>query len=104
MAVPFILMCTPHLMHMSKEHKTDDWKMWKPEVVSGNLTEEMAQEEHVPQNDLLDPQDSEDHSKDELYDLSKQLGHSLATLFLKMQTVLHIPESSVQEVIQQLVQ
>ena len=37
-------------------------------------------------------------------DLEKQLEHNLAALFLKMQTVLHIPESTVQEVIQLLLQ
>lgn len=34
------------------------------------MTEEMAQE-YVLQNDLLDPEDSEGNSKDELYNLSK---------------------------------
>ncbi len=34
--------------------------------------------------------------------MEKQLEHNLAALFLKMQTILHIPERSVQEVIKQL--
>lgn len=34
----------------------------------------------------------------------KQLEHNLASLLLKMQTVMHIPESAVQEVLQQLCQ
>lgn len=78
--------------------------MFKPELVSGSVTDEMAQVEHVPPNDTPDLEDSEDSSNDEVYDLGKQLEHNLAALFLKMQTVLHIPESSIQEVIQQLVQ
>lgn len=43
-------------------------------------------------------------SETDLRDLEKQLEHNLASLLLKMQTVLHISESSVQEVIQQLCQ
>lgn len=78
--------------------------MFKPELVSGSVTDEMAQVEHVPPNDPPDLEDSEDSSNDEVHDLGKQLEHNLAALFLKMQTVLHIPESSIQEVIQQLVE
>lgn len=43
-------------------------------------------------------------TNEDLNDLEKQLEHNLAALFLKMQTVLHIPESTVKEVIQQLLQ
>lgn len=90
--------------HRSKKHRTDNWWMFKPELVSGSVTDEMAQVEHVPPNDPPDLEDSEDSSNDEVHDLGKQLEHNLAALFLKMQTVLHIPESSIQEVIQQLVE
>ena len=38
----------------------------------------------------------------DLHDLEKQLEHNLASLLLKMQAVLHIPESAVQDVVQQL--
>lgn len=41
---------------------------------------------------------------DDLCGLEKQLEHNLASLLLKMQTTLHIPESAVQEVIQHLCQ
>lgn len=90
--------------HRSKKHRTDNWRMFKPELVSGSVTDEMDQVEHVPPNDPPDLEDSEDSNNDEVHDLGKQLKHNLAALFLKMQTVLHIPESSIQEVIQQLVQ
>lgn len=36
--------------------------------------------------------------------LEKQLEHNLASLLLKMQTILHIPECAVQEVIQHICQ
>ncbi len=76
--------------------------MFKPEIVSGSVPNEMAQEEHVPPNDTPNLEDSEDSSNEELCDLGKHLEHNLAALFLTMQTILHIPESSAQEVIQQL--
>jgi len=41
---------------------------------------------------------------DDLFALGKQLEHNLASLLLKMQTILHIPESAVQEVIKHLCQ
>ena len=60
---------------------------------------------------MLDAEDVEDleevsevTSDQDLHDLEKQLEHNLASLLLKMQTVLNIPESAVQEVMQQLCQ
>lgn len=41
-------------------------------------------------------------SKAETLKLGQQLEHNLAALFLKMHTVLYIPKTSVQEIIQQL--
>lgn len=90
--------------HRSKEHRTHNWRMFRPEIVSSSVTNEMAQEEHEPPNDTLESEDSEDSTNEDLNDLEKQLEHNLAALFLKMQTVLHIPESMVQEVIEQLLQ
>lgn len=55
--------------------------MFKPELVSGSVTDEMAQVEHVPPNDPPDLEDSEDSSNDEVHDLGKQLEHNLAALF-----------------------
>lgn len=43
-------------------------------------------------------------SETQSQDLGEQLEHNLAALFLKMQTILHMLENSVQEVIQQLCQ
>lgn len=55
--------------------------------------------EDVPPNDILDLEDREYSTNEELHELGKQLEHNLAALFLKMHTILHIPEHSVQEVI-----
>lgn len=90
--------------HRSKEHRTLDWRMFRPEIVAGNVTNEMAQEYHEPPNDTSESEDNEDSTNEDLHDLEKQLEHNLAALFLKMQTVLHIPENTVQEVIKQLLQ
>lgn len=46
----------------------------------------------------------EEASENDIHILGKQLEHNLASLLLKMQTVMHIPESSVQEILQQLCQ
>lgn len=64
----------------------------------------MSQVDLMPPNDSSDLEDSEDSTNEEVHDLGEQLEHNLAALFLKMHTVLHIPESSIQEVVQQLVQ
>lgn len=45
---------------------------------------------------------SAETSEHDLHDLEKQLEHNLASLLLKMRAILHIPESAVQEAIQQL--
>jgi len=90
--------------HRSKEHRTHNWRKFRPEIVASSVTNEMVQEEHEPPNDTLELEDSEDSTNEDLNDLEKQLEHNLAALFLKMQTVLHIPESTVQEIIQQLLQ
>ena len=89
--------------HRSMKHRTDNWRMFKPEIVS-SVTIETAEEEHAPSNHTTDLEDGEDSSNDDLHDLGSQLEHNLAALFLKMQTILHIPESSVQDVIRELLQ
>ena len=45
---------------------------------------------------------SEVTSDRDFHDFEKQLGLNLASLLQKMQTVLHIPESAEQDVVQQL--
>lgn len=84
-------------VHRSKEHRTHNWRMFRPEIVSGSVTNEMAQEEHEPRNDTSESEDGEDSTNEDLHVLEKQLEHNLAGFFLKMQTVL-------EEVIQQLLQ
>lgn len=64
-----------------------------------------AQEQMSDTGDMEDLEEVfEVTGESDLHDLHKQLEHILASLFLKMQMVLHIPESAVQEVIQQLCQ
>lgn len=75
--------------------------MFKPEIVSSSENNELEEEGHWPPNYTSDLENSEESSNEENHDLEKQLEHNLAAFFLKMQTILHIPESSV-EVIQQL--
>ena len=93
--------------HRSRQHRTANWRMFKPEIVSDSVTDEMSQEESDPINDTPDGENSEDSSTEELHELEKQIEHNLAALLLKMQTMQtwkDIPESSVQDVIQQLLQ
>nr|XP_005173860.1 uncharacterized protein LOC101885400 [Danio rerio] len=55
-------------------------------------------------DDIEDTEELNEVTESDLHDLEKQLQHNLASLLLKMHTVLHIPESSVQDVIEQLCQ
>lgn len=91
--------------HKSKMHGQQNWTMFKSEIIGGYI---QSQEEDVEQEQMSDAddhvEDSEVTSGHALVDLEQQLEHNVASLLLKMQAVLHIPESSVQEVIQQLFQ
>ncbi|RXN31607.1 sterile alpha motif domain-containing 3-like protein [Labeo rohita] len=55
-------------------------------------------------DDIEELEELSEEASNDLPDLEKQLEHNLASLLLKMQSVLHIPESSVQEVVEQLCQ
>uniref|UniRef100_A0A8C7WUQ7 C2H2-type domain-containing protein n=1 Tax=Oryzias sinensis TaxID=183150 RepID=A0A8C7WUQ7_9TELE len=94
--------------HKSKVHHDQNWKSFKSEIIGlDNVSDDndAAQDQMSHADDMDDLEDvSVEASENELRDLEKQLEHNLASLLLKMQTVLHIPESSVQEVIQQLCQ
>lgn len=90
--------------HISRKHRIENWRIFKPEIVSDSANNEMSQEESDPINDTPDVENGEDSSSEELHELATHLEHNLAALLLKMQTILHIPESLVQEVIQQLLQ
>nr|XP_055032090.1 uncharacterized protein LOC129420928 isoform X1 [Misgurnus anguillicaudatus] len=69
-----------------------------------------TQDSHTEENPAqppIDSIDSEDEcnlpeEQDNLDDTRQKLEHNLASLFLKMQTILHISDSATQEIIQQL--
>lgn len=102
--------------HKSKHHRNHNETMFKPELVvrigsnenddsirdAQQCSHQMISEE-LDQDNVTDDVSGE-ASETEIQDLAQQLEHNLAALFLKMQTTLHIPETSVQEVIQQLCQ
>lgn len=74
--------------------------MLKPEIVSGQSDESEGQEQISFEE--IETEDNEGESADVTHsDLANQLEHNLAGLFLKMQSILHIPASSIQEIIQQ---
>lgn len=94
--------------HKSKLHKEQNWKRFKSEIIGHYYTSpdsDAAEEQMSHAEDLEDLEAlSEEDSNNDLPDLEKQLEHNLASLLLKMQNVLNIPESSVQEVVEQLCQ
>ncbi len=93
--------------HKSKVHKEQNWKRFKSEIIGQVYvnpdSEDPAQDQMSHADDVEElEEESEEASEHDLHDLEKQLEHNLASLPLKMRAVLHIPESAVQEVIQQL--
>ena len=94
--------------HKSKAHKEHSWKRFKSEIIGCDYEghdQDSAQEQISHADDMAELEGvSEEASENDIRDLGKQLEHNLASLLLKMQTVMHIPESSVQEVLQQLCQ
>ncbi len=79
--------------------------MLKPEIVSGQSDENESEGQEQISFDAIETEDNEGESADSAdvthSDLANQLEHNLAGLFLKMQSILHIPASSIQEIIQQ---
>lgn len=107
--------CSTFSAHKSKHHQDQNETLFKPELIvrmESNENENDSvidtQEEYAAQEMLPGELDQDDFnaeaSETQSQDLRQQLEYNLAALFLKMQTILHIPESSVQEVIQQLCQ
>lgn len=77
--------------------------MFKSEITGCDHDQNNAQEQTSLSDDMAEFEEaSEEVSENEIHDLGKQLEHNLASLLFKMQTVMHIPESSVQEILQQL--
>lgn len=91
--------------HKSKAHKNNSWKRFKSEITGCDHDQDDAQEQTSHADDMAEFEKAiEEVSENDTHDLEKQLEHNLASLLLKMQTVMHIPESSVQEILQQLCQ
>lgn len=80
--------------------------MFKSEIVSTESQDEECSDCDTPVEinavDVDNLDDENETPEDESQHLWEDLEHNLAALFLKMQTVLHVPKKSVQEVIQQL--
>ncbi len=72
---------------------------WSQKIFSGNSEEN--------DNDGLEPvsldeiEDNEDLLDNESSDFEIQLEHKLAGIFLKMQSILHLPASSVHDILQE---
>ncbi len=83
--------------HKSKTHSEHDRRMLKPKIISGN-SEENDNDELEPVS-LDEIEDNEDLLDNESSDFEIQLEHNLAGIFLKMQSILHIPASSVHDIL-----
>jgi len=103
--LPFSEQCTVYSTfnaHKSKVHSGSSTTQFETGKISNiecpcHLTEV---EEEVS---LLDDFECDfEESADDIQDLEIQLERNLAALFLKMQTILHISETAVQEVVQQI--
>lgn len=90
--------------HKSREHKEHDWRMFKAEIISSNNDNVNIGDSMLNDATIEDCEDDDEDPNDDHNDLEKQLEENLALLFLKMETILHIPQRSIQEVIEQLVQ
>ncbi len=80
--------------HLSKKHNGHDWRMLKPEIVSGQSDENESEGQEQVSFDEIETEDNEGESADSAdvthSDLANQLEHNLAGLFLKMQSILLI--------------
>lgn len=93
--------------HKSKEHRGMNWTMFKSEIVGSTGAQDLCRDDTSLEINAVDTDDTNDEIETPVPDcqhLCEDLEHKLAALFLKMQTVLHVPETSVQEIIQQLVE
>lgn len=75
--------------------------MLKLEIISGNRENDNDELKPVS-SDEIEIEDNEDQFNEESSDFVHKLNHNLAGIFLKMQSILHIPASSIQDVIQEL--
>lgn len=96
--------------HKFKEHQLSSQRKLKPSIAVEiqNLAAELPQDvaQNTSYHESMDSTEFGENEKDDqtqnLDHLQNQLERNLGLLFLKMQTILHISDSAVQEVIQQI--
>lgn len=96
--------------HKCKEHQLSSQRKLKPSIAVEiqNLAAELPQDvaQNTSYHESMDSTEFGENEKDDqtqnLDHLQNQLERNLGLLFLKMQTILHISDSAVQEVIQQI--
>ncbi|XP_056225827.1 uncharacterized protein LOC130164860 [Seriola aureovittata] len=96
--------------HKSKEHRLPSQKRLKPDIALRSTPQDsdpdVSQDVQEVEDFSSDPTDQDKNEEEaqieNLDHLQHQLEHNLASLFLKLQTVLHLSDMAVQEVIQQL--
>ncbi|XP_026053335.1 uncharacterized protein LOC113039609 isoform X1 [Carassius auratus] len=86
--------------HKSRVHSGSSTTQFKGPILSN--IEQLDQLTEVAEEVPLQDDNCVDESVDDMQDLEIQLERNLASLFLKMQAILHISESAAQEVIQQI--
>lgn len=99
--------CSTFKSHKSKRHKEQNGKAFESEIIGHDYISpdsNAAQEQMFHADDVEELEELSEEASNDLPDLEKQLEHNVASLLLKMQSVLHTPESSVQEVVEQLCQ
>lgn len=93
-------------VHKCREHRTPDQRQLKPDILLHVVTPSLGTNVQLEEPSCLDPVDANleenDAENENFDDLQHQLEHNLASLFLKMQAILHVSDSAAQEVIQQI--
>lgn len=93
-------------VHKCREHRTSDQRQLRSDIllhVAPSVDNVQPEEPLYP--DLVDEQMEENDAENEnLDDLQHQLEHNLASLFLKMQAILHVSDLAAQEIMQQITQ
>lgn len=92
--------------HKSRFHKEQDWRCFKSEII-GSCGDDDDDENDLIQENMSDvsvdlDELGEEGSTVDACDLAHDLEHNFACLLLKLQAVLHVPESTVQEMVQRL--
>lgn len=93
-------------VHKCREHRTPDQRQLKSDILL-HVTPSVdnMQPEEPLCHDLVDEHLEENDAENEnLDDLQHQLEHNLASLFLKMQAILHVSDLAAQEIMQQITQ